>query len=106
MFRCLTYYHPLSVVPGEPSNVQGLCTVVLWGEPLQRNGNLTGYDLRFYNDDQEIIVSNRSDEIFRAVKETDKPTGSNSIFVQVRDQDNRINVNSHISYDAYLCISR
>jgi len=62
---------------------------------LQRNGNLTGYDLRFYNDDQEVIVSNRSDEIFRAVKETDKPTGSNSISVQVRDQDNRINVNSH-----------
>ena len=33
-------------------------------------------------------MSNRSDEIFRAVKETDKPTGSNGIFVQVRDITN------------------
>ena len=71
-------------VPSAPSNVEGLCTTIVWSEPSQTNGVLTGYDLRFYSNDREKIVSNRSDENFRIVKETDKPSGSENIFVQVR----------------------
>lgn len=36
-----------SAVPGPPSNIQRLCTVVVWQAPLQRNGNIIGYDLDF-----------------------------------------------------------
>ena len=79
-------------VPSALSNVEGLCTTIVWSEPSQTNGILTGYDLRFYSNDRENIVSNRSDENFRIVKETDKPSGSENIFVQVR---------AYISYHKY-----
>lgn len=73
------------LVPSTSSRVQGLCTraVVVWSEPLQTNGRLTGYDLRFYNVYYENIVFQAGDEIFRIVKETDVPSHHGSTFVQV-----------------------
>lgn len=76
----------LFIVPNAPTNVRGLCNVIVWGKPSQTNGNLTEYNLRFYDNDndREIIVSNRSDEILRIVKRSDIPSDStDDIFVQV-----------------------
>ena len=76
----------LFLVPSAPTSVLGLCTVVVWAQPQCTNGQLTGYDLRFYqtNPDSATIVSNRSDEIFRIVKETDVPSDQRgSAYVQV-----------------------
>ena len=78
----------LFIVPSAPTSVRGLCNVIVWGKPSQTNGNLTEYNLRFYDNDNEndrgIIVSNRSDEILRIVKRSDIPSDStDDIFVQV-----------------------
>ena len=58
----------------------------MWALPPCTNGQLAGYDLRFYrtNPDSVTPVSNRSDEIFRIVKETDVPSNQRgSTYVQV-----------------------
>ena len=34
-------------VPGQPGNVQRLCTVVVWQAPSQPNGIITRYDVNF-----------------------------------------------------------
>ena len=34
-------------VPGQPGNVQRLCTVVVWQAPSQPNGIITRYDINF-----------------------------------------------------------
>ena len=36
-----------STAPGQPGNVQGLCTAVAWQEPTQPNGVIIGYDVQF-----------------------------------------------------------
>jgi len=77
----------LEGVPCAPTTVLGLCTVVVWGRPPCTNGQLAGYDLRFYrtNPDSVTPVSNRSDEIFRIIQESDVPSNQRgSAFVQVR----------------------
>ena len=70
-------------VPSAPPVIPGLCSVVVWGTPSQSNGVLTGYDLKFYDEGQETIVSNRSDEILRIVQDGDIPTRRERTFVQV-----------------------
>ena len=73
-------------ISGTLTTVLGLCTVVVWALPPCTNGQLAGYDLRFYrtNPDSVTPVSNRSDEIFRIVKETDVPSNQRgSTYVQV-----------------------
>ena len=80
-----THTH-LFLVPCTITTVTGLCTVVVWGQPPCTNGQITGYDLRFYqtNPDSVTPVSNRSDEIFRIVKETDVQSNQRgSALVQV-----------------------
>ena len=74
---------PVFSVPSAPPVIPGLCTVVVWNTPSQMNGVLTGYDLRFYDANREIIVSNSSDEILRIVQNTDIPTRRERTFVQV-----------------------
>ena len=34
--------------PGPPSNVEGLCTVVVWGQPSQPNDRVTGFNVQVY----------------------------------------------------------
>jgi len=73
---------PVHIVPSAPSSVQGLCTAVVWGQPSRTNGQLTGYDLRFYSTSYENIVWNA--ENVWIVKETDVPTNQFvSTYVQV-----------------------
>jgi len=58
----------------------------VWGRPSRTNGQLTGYDLRFYQTEPDNVtpVSNRSDETFYIVKETDVSSDErNSTYVQV-----------------------
>ena len=75
----------LFLVPSAPSSIRGLCSVVVWGQPLRTNGQLLGFDLRFYRSDSdyERIVRNGSEEIFRIVKETDVPSDQGGTLVQV-----------------------
>ena len=70
----------LFLVPSAPSSVLGLCTVVVWGQPSRTNGQLTGYDLRFYNTGYEKIVWKMNDKNFQIVNDTDQIV---SAFVQV-----------------------
>ena len=44
-------------VPGQPANVQGLCTVVAWQLPLQPNGVIVGYDLEFLRNGLTVVQS-------------------------------------------------
>jgi hypothetical protein len=37
----------LCVVPGQPTNVRGLCTVVAWQAPTEPNGVIVRYDIQF-----------------------------------------------------------
>ena len=100
------------LVPSASSRVQGLCTiaVIMWSEPLQTNGRLTGYDLRFYNVYYENIVFQAGDEIFRIVKETDVPSHHGSTFVQVSSilkwwwiWNDTIQTSSYITYYTHRC---
>lgn len=74
---------PVHIVPSAPSSVRGLCTAVVWDEPSHTNGQLIGYDLRFYSNGYENIVGNPH-KTFRIVKETDVPSHQVvSTFIQV-----------------------
>ena len=44
----LEHYYGFSMytAPGPPSNVKGLCTVVLWAQPSQPNGKIRGYEVQ------------------------------------------------------------
>ena len=49
---CYSIHHLEAVLccsgPDPPSIVEGLCNVVLWGQPLQANGRIIRYEVQFY----------------------------------------------------------
>jgi len=62
---------------GPPSNVKGLCTVVLWGQPSQPNGEIEGFDVQFYVRGRAYgtVRAKWRDNIYHIVQEDDKPSG-------------------------------
>ena len=68
--RCCT-------VSGPPSNVKGLCTIVLWGQPSLPNGEIKGFDVQFYVRGRSYgtIRAKGRDNIYHIVREDDKPSG-------------------------------
>ena len=67
---------PLSSIhtaPEPPSNVKGLCTVVLWGQPSQPNGRITGYEVQLYVPEEWSgpVNSKNESDIYHIVEDTD-----------------------------------
>ena len=67
---------PLSSIhtaPGPPSNVNGLCTVVLWGRPSQPNGKITGYEVQLYVPEEWSgpVHSKNESDIYHIREDTD-----------------------------------
>jgi len=60
-----------------PSNVKGLCTVVLWGQPSLPNGEIDRFDVQFYVRGRSYgtVRAKRRDTIYHIVQEDDKPSG-------------------------------
>ena len=62
--------------PGAPSSVKGLCTVVLWGQPSQPNGVITGFDVQFYIPGvfSGTMYRKGKGDIFHIVQDSDRPS--------------------------------
>ena len=86
MIHCIFSYYSLHwfgplcsihTAPGPPSNVTGLCTVVLWARPSQPNGKITGYEVQFYIPDgwSGPIHTKTESDIYHIVEEDDTPSG-------------------------------
>ena len=63
----------MHTAPGPPSNVKGLCTVVLWGRPSQPNGKITGYEVQVYVPDEWYGQphSKKETDIYHIVEDSD-----------------------------------
>ena len=84
MLTAVVLYYP--VVPGEPSNIQSLCTVVVWGEPGRPNGVIRGYDLMFKRIGTSRvgpIILKPVTDLYHVVRDSDLPTGSEDLVFQV-----------------------
>ena len=83
--------------PGPPSNVKGLCTVVLWGRPSQPNGKITGYEVQVYVPDEWYgpVHSKKETDIYHIVEDSDTPSEYNQdeFFVAVSA------LHTHIKYN-------
>lgn len=79
----------LYAVPDPPSNVIGLCSVVLWGEPSKPSGMIERFDVQFsipgvwYG----TIHRKRRDDVFHIVQDGDKPSDyhDSEVFVGVSE---------------------
>jgi len=66
----------LYAVPDPPSNVIGLCSVVLWGQPSKPSGMIERFEVQFsvpgvwYG----TIHCKRRDNVFHIVQDGDKPS--------------------------------
>ena len=85
-FLYASYTH---TAPGPPSNVKGLCTVVLWGQPSQPNGKITGYEVEFYVPDEwyGLVHSKNESDIYHIVEDTDTSSEykQSELFVRVSE---------------------
>ena len=82
--NCCWIYYP--VVPGEPSNIRSLCTVVVWGEPGRPNGVIRGYDLMFRRIETSRvgpIIPKPVTDLYHVVEDSGLPTGSEDLEFQV-----------------------
>ena len=74
----LEHYYGFSMytAPGPPSNVKGLCTVVLWARPSQPNGKIRGYEVQIYIPNQWYgpVHSKKESDNYHIVEEGDRPS--------------------------------
>ena len=95
MIHCIFSYYSLhwfdtlcsiDTAPGPPSNVKGLCTVVLWARPSQPNGKITGYEVQFYDPDgwSGPVHNKTESDIYHIVEEGDTPSGYDRTVFSVR----------------------
>ena len=66
----------MHTAPGPPSNVKGLCTVVLWGRPSQPNGKIRGYEVQIFIPDEWYgpVHSKKETDIYHIVEDSDRPS--------------------------------
>lgn len=81
-------------VPGQPTNVQRLCTVVVWQAPLQPNGQIVGYDLEFLNSGQSNIRSLDTGVNFYITSISERATGT----------DVRVSLICTLRYQISVCV--
>ena len=79
----------IHTAPGPPSNMKGLCTVVLWARPSQPNGKIRGYEVQFYIPDgwSGAIRNKTESDIYHIVEEGDTPSEyrKSELFVRVSE---------------------
>jgi len=65
--------------------VKGLCTVVLWGQPSQPNGEIKRFDVQFYVHGRSYgtVIAKGRDNIYHIVEGDEKPSGSRDNEVSV-----------------------
>ena len=87
--------------PGPPSNVEGLCTIVLWGQPSQPNGEVTGFNVQFYVPDvwYGTLFRKEMNDIYHTVQDSDNPSdySVSQIFVGVSE----LHIINYSHVDAY-----
>ena len=74
----LEHYYGFSMytAPGPPSNVKGLCTVVLWARPSQPNGKIRGYEVQIYIPNEWFgpVHPKRESDNYHIVEDSDRPS--------------------------------
>ena len=71
--------------PSSPVDVEDLCSVVVWKEPVMPNGEIVSYDVRFYRQGSSAGITRHIADTatFYVVQSNDTPSGSGAVYVQV-----------------------
>ena len=59
-----------------------LCVVVMWLEPEQPTGEITGYELQFRRDGKTTSMEKGDNDLFHEVQDSDVP---GDVYVRVRE---------------------
>ena len=84
----------LYAVPGPPTNVIGLCSVVLWGQPSQPSGTIERFDVQFSIPGVWYGTIHRKQRDNHIVQEGDTPSDypDHEVFVGVSELHKCINM--------------
>ena len=80
----LNYYLTTYTVPSAPQDVRAFSNVIVWGPPVEPNGEIAGYQVRFIGTlSRTRTVSKTPTESYHVVRDSDTRNLGSIIQVQV-----------------------